>query len=248
MSTTQVPWATSEVIARVQDINDAYSTVVNMDYFPVTINQLPVVNGVRLTATEFKEYIRKNMNNFVDPARGNFTPYNYFGINDTYLWSSPNPNSAVVGIDIPGLWGINDEITDDDGAVIVSRFSNTGWTFTTIFDPKYGQHPVSGNRDFGYMQNANGSYTFFTRGVDRLTYFAVSALERLSRNEQEDGIPFAEADALWESFQDKIANFVNQNGGQAAVALKEIQRPDWQLIKDVIDGRTPLSSLSSDCK
>lgn len=241
MSTTQVPWAKSSVIARVQDINDAYSTVVNMDYFPVTVSQLPVVNGIRLSATEFKEYIRKNMNNFVDSDKGNFTPYNYFGINDTHLWNSSNPNSAVIGIDIPGLGGINDEITDDDGAVIVSKFSNTGWTFTTIYDPKYGQHPVSGNRDFGYMQNTNGSYTFFTRGVDRLTYPAVTALQNLF------GTPFNEADALWISFQNKIANFVNQSGGQAAIAPREIQRPDWQKIKDVIDGKKPLSSLSTDC-
>ncbi|MYY48281.1 hypothetical protein [Elizabethkingia anophelis] len=40
---------TYERIASVQKIDDAYSAVVNMDYFPVTVNQLPIVNGTRLT-------------------------------------------------------------------------------------------------------------------------------------------------------------------------------------------------------
>ncbi|RAV27409.1 hypothetical protein [Sinomicrobium soli] len=67
---------------------------------------------------------------------------------------------AVIGIDIKG---------PDNESVIVSDYNTEKWTFSTIFDPKYGEHPVSGNRDFGYTQNGDGSYTFYTRGVDRLT-------------------------------------------------------------------------------
>lgn len=241
MSTTQVPWAKTEVIAKVQAIDNAYSTVVNMDYFPVTISQLPVVNGNRLTPSQFIEYIRKNINNFVDTDKSEFTPYNYLGINDNSLWQSNNPLNAVVGIDIPGLLGPNDQIFDDDGAVIVSKHSNTGWTFTTIFDPIYGNHPVSGNRDFGYTQNANGTYTFYTRGVDRLTYAFGTALQEVF------GKPFGDADDLWISFQNGVKNFVNNHGGNSQLQSPVIERPNWQKIKDVIDGKLPLSTLSSDC-
>ncbi len=184
---------------------------------------------------------RTNPNNFIDTDKSEFSPYNNLGINDNNLWQSSNPLNAVVGIDIPGLLGPGDTFFDDDGAVIVSKHGSTGWTFTTIFDPIYGSHPVSGHRDFGYTQNANGSYTFYTRGVDRLTYFAVDFLQEYT------GKPFGDADALWASFQDGIMGFVNNHGGNAQVAEQAIQRPNWQQIKDVIDGKEPLSSLSSDC-
>lgn len=40
----------------------------------------------------------------------------------------------------------------DNSSVIVSDYQSDKWTFSTIFDPKYGQHPVSGHRDFGPLQ------------------------------------------------------------------------------------------------
>lgn len=128
-----------------------------------------------------------------------------------------------------------------NGSVIVSHFSTNKWTFSTIFDPKYGMHPVSGHRDFGYTQNPNGSYTFYTRGVDRLTSIDVAVLQALT------GTPFNRADALWTSFIEKIRLFVDQNGGSASRAFVEIERPDWQKVRDVLDGKAPSSTLSKDC-
>ncbi|MFN3802744.1 hypothetical protein [Belliella pelovolcani] len=46
-------------IARLQSINNAYSTVVNMDYFPVTVSQLPTVNGQQMTPEAFLHHIRQ---------------------------------------------------------------------------------------------------------------------------------------------------------------------------------------------
>lgn len=233
------PGITYQMIATVQDINDAYSTVVNMDYFPITVNQLPVVNGQRLTAPQFLEHIRTNINGFVNTNYSEFEPYSWYGVNDAALWNSSNPLNAVIAIDIKG---------PDNGSVIVSKYSSTGWTFTTIYDPKYGTHPVSGNRDFGYTQNANGSYTFYTRGVDRLTEFTGTIFHNATEFFHNKSYPFSQADALWESFQQKITNFVNTHQGQAQIVPAETERPKWQHIKDVIDGKKPLSSLSTDCK
>jgi len=64
---------------------------------------------------------------------------------------------------------------------------------------------VSGTREFGYVANADGSYTFYTRGVDRITQ-SINDLLVESKS-------FNEADNLWESFQAGIQNYANQNGG-----------------------------------
>lgn len=228
-------------VARVQKINDAYSTVVNMDYFPVTVTELPVLNGKKLSPEEFLQYIRKNINTLVNTDLSRFEPYNAYGVNDVNLWNSNNPLGAIVGIDIGKYYGM-----DNNGSVIVSRSGDKGWTFTTIHEPMYGDHPVSGNRDFGFTKNSDGSHTFYTRGVDRLTDWSGEFAQKAM------GIPFDKADNLWRSFQVGIVSYVRQNGGKALwetlTKTEEIERPDWQIIKDVIDGRKPLSLLSTDCE
>lgn len=216
-------------VAKLQDINNAYSTVVNMDYFPITIDKLPP--GV--TAEQLLNHIRTNINSFVDTNYSYFEPYHWNGINDTDLWGSSNPLGAVIGIDIKG---------PDNGSVVVTKYSSNGWTFSTIYDPTYLSHPVSGHRDFGFTKNTNGSYTFYTRGVDRLTSWDGEFFQKFGN------IPFSQADNLWKSLQNKISEYVNSKGGSASVNTPQIKRPDWQTVKDVIDRKKPLSTLSNDCK
>lgn len=229
---------TYERIASVQRIDDAYSAVVNMDYFPVTVDQLPIVNGTRLTPEQFLNYIRTDINNFVDTSYSKFTPYNNYGIDDRALWNSNNPLGSVIKIEIPG----------DPGSVMVTGYNSDKWTFTTVYEPVYQTHPVSGNRDFGFTRNTNGSYTFYTRGVDRLTKMEGTALHNVSKFFTGSSYPLGQADKLWKSFQEKISYFVNHHSGSASVAKEEIERPDWQKVKDVINGKLPLSTLSKDCK
>lgn len=224
-----IPVYTIQDVAKVQKINDAYSSVVNMDYFPIKIDQLPIVNGKRLNPAQFMEYMRKNINSFVNTTYSKFEPYRWHGINDEALWNSSDPLNAMIGIDIAG---------PDNGSFIVSKYNETGWTFTTVYDPKYLKHPVSGNRDFGYTQNTDGSYTFFTRGVDRLTTGFDAGMEKIA---------FFAADELWKSFQQNVKKFVNTNQGNASIGNVEIKRPDWVQVKDVVDGKKPLSTLSTDC-
>jgi hypothetical protein len=217
-------------IASIQKIDDAFSSIVNMDYFPVTISQLPVVNGQRLGPGQFLNYIRTHLNNFTQDDL--FSPYNGFGIDDNATWNSTSPKGAIIGIDLSG---------PDNASVITSYSSTDRWTFTTIFEPKYGEHPVSGNRNFGYTLNDNGSYTFYTRGVDRMTSWDI-AFAQAALN-----IPFSSADNLWETFQNKITAFVQSHSGSASVAQKEIFRPDWEKVKKVLQGKLPLSTLSKNC-
>lgn len=228
----------SAYISKVLDIDNAYSSVVNMDYFSVNVKILPIINGQRATPQQFLNHIRTNINTFVDTKKSKFTAYNHYGVDDHALWNSSNPTGAIVSIDIP----LN------DGSVIVSKYSPNSWTFSTIKDPYNGLHPVSGNREFGYTANADGSYNFYVMGVDRLTDVWGTIAQSAS------GFPFDQADALWTSFQDKIVAFVNDpsNGGTPGAAAKnntdpEPLRPDWVKVINVIDGKQPLSTLSNDC-
>ncbi|KAF5280095.1 hypothetical protein FQR65_LT15085 [Abscondita terminalis] len=66
-----------------------------MDYFPVTVNQLPIINGTRLTPEQFLNHIRTNINNFVDTGYSECTPYNNYGVDDRNLWNSSNPLGAI---------------------------------------------------------------------------------------------------------------------------------------------------------
>lgn len=62
-----------------------------MDYFPVTVTQLPIIDGVRQTPEQFLEYIRKNINSFVDTDYAEFEPYQWCGMDEPALWNSSNP-------------------------------------------------------------------------------------------------------------------------------------------------------------
>lgn len=233
----QIPGYTDNMVARVQNIDDASSTIVNMDYFSVTINQLPTYNGQQFTAGELLKYIRMNLNGLTNGEK-QFHPYNTYGINDVDLWNSTNPKGAIIAIDLPG---------PENGTVITTYSSSDRWTFTTIYEPMYGEHPVSGNRDFGYIHNPNGSYTFYTKGVDRLTSWYHSSFQEIPEMFGQNGIPFSSADALWKSFQNGIKNFVNGNGGNASINIEQTFRPDWNKVKKVIEGKAPLGSLSKNC-
>lgn len=65
--------------------------------------------------------------------------------------------------------------------------------------------------------NTDGSYTFYTRGVDRLTSWDSTAFEKIPEYISEyvggkyvgtkNGVPFTMADNLWISFQNGYNQF-----------------------------------------
>lgn len=224
-------FVSSTYIAMALDINNAYSAVVNMDEFSTTINQLPSINGVQMTPQSLLQYVRVNINNFVNTGLSTFTPYAHGSTFDAALWNSANPTGAVISIAIPF----------NSGSVITSYSAPDQWIFTTIKEPWNGNHPVSGNRTFGYTANPNGSYTFYVRGVDRLTDIWMSMAQ--------SGFvkPFDKADGLWGSFQNGLASFVNTHSGSASVVPPTKYRPNWSDLQAVMKGEKPLSTLSNDC-
>ena len=230
----------------IQYLRDAGGTVVNLDYFSVKVDQLPIDprNGQRFTADGFQDYFRRNINDF---AKGSdFGPYcQIISIcsQETALWNSDDPTGAIMNINIRAF--TEDDVGDflgNDGVVVLSDYQNSHWKFMTLEAPYEYSHPVSGTRQFGYEQNADGSYNFFVRGVDRFT-----------SNTQENvafvigiGNPFKFADELWEGFQDKLTDFINDNGGFSVKNSPSKNRPDWDQIREVLEGKQSINELG--CK
>ena len=218
---------------RVQELEDARGAVVNMDYFSVTV-QLP--EG--MSAAGLFDHVRRNLNDFVDTDISRFDYYPDLP-DERERWLSNDPLSAIFSIKIylsRGGWGPR-----DDGSVIVSGYSPSNWTFTTIETPADWTHPVSGNREFGYWQSGKDSYTFYTRGVDRVTDLVDSWVQS-GGNLRDFDPAFDGGDALWDSFLESIREYVEDGGGKATINGNEGHRVDWNELEDVLTGETPVSS------
>lgn len=111
---------------------------------------------------------------------------------------------------------------------------------STIRTPIDGAHPVSGNRKWGYELNSNGGYTFYvTVATRRLTTGRHELLEYIL------GVPFSQADLLWESYQSKVSAFVNSNSGSASIGNSIKERPDYQRLRDYFEGKITLEQLKA---
>lgn len=238
---SQTGWFTS---AGIQTLNDANNgAVVNMDFFPVTINQMPKkMNGEEYTQKELFDHIRLHINDFFDDLV--FTPVtsSTYGLDESSIWLSNNPLGAILSINI----------LINEGSVVCSNYnSSTGeWIFSTINVPWDGTHPVSGNRAFGYYTDINGKMVIYTRGVDRLTDGTyMDGPNGMAIEVVQQGIAFSQADSKWSNFQNKIRDFVNNEqfpsiyNGSSVVNTPVKYRPNWAKVKDVLKGIRPISDL-----
>lgn len=210
-----------------QELKDGNGTAVNMDEFSVNVS-LP--NSV--SPESILEHIRTNL--LDDLHKAVFQPHPSLS-GETGKWNNQSTSlGSILSIDID----VN------DSSVICIQKSSRSWTFTTIEDPFNYAHPVSGNRQFGFDTNSDGSYTFYTRGVDRMTNF-VEAMGR-------DVIKFAtdidildEANDTWISFQSLIANHVNSIGGSAEINTPITHRPDYDKLASFLSGEISVSELKN---
>lgn len=202
----------------ITEVNDAFGSIVNCDFFPIKIDQLPVVNGQRISQSDFLEYFRGNMNSFVNTSIAQFNPYVYTNgggtVDDSQYWGKPRQDAigAMLSLDM-----------QNDGTVILTDYQNKvsgsvesdHFTVTTMVTPKDEYHPVQGNRRWGiYTNSEGGGFTFYTMGVDRLTNGAM-AMGNAVMTFFTGQSGFEQADVLWRSLQTKMIDFINQNGGNA---------------------------------
>jgi hypothetical protein len=194
---------------------------INLDYYPIQVSAMPVSGNHTMQPNELLEFIRRNMNSFVDqhPDGCKFAPYE--PLIDTNMWAPPFLTmpfpGAVLSIDM-----ISNHINVEDGSVVLSESDSSHWVFTTLWSPNDLGHPVSGNREFGYTPTHAGEFIFYTRGADRVTTWVDEALANTV---------FTAADRLWISFQRRVAEFVNNNGGLAVIPHRLSDRYDWDAVK-----------------
>lgn len=235
------------VLARLDDLGEGWrlqpletptsSPSLNLDYFSVIIDQMPInpSTGVVWTHDDFFSYMRKNINYFVDNTWAEFNP---FSPEDDAIWLSSNPVTAVISIDIFG---------PDNGSVICAQNQSCCWIFSTVKTPNLpgfdGYHPVSGNRQFGYNILSNGSMEIYVKGVDRFLTAEIiggSINPAESRTEKlllylMEYLAFNAADQLWESFQEGVKSYVEEptQQGIATVVDPILLRP--QISQSIIE-------------
>lgn len=218
-----------------QSLKDATGPVINSDFYPVKITQLPT----GMTMATLTEYFRKNLNSFITPGLASFTPYVDAHIDDTQLFNKTGAQSVGALIHISMA---------DDGTVVESDYQSTTnyayYKFSTMASPLDNSHPVSGNREFGVYKDPThtGQYVFYTMGVDRTSDWMFATVNGVIPGYS---IIFNGADKLWKDMQDHMIKYINAHGGQAGFYNKRsyIARPDYSVVKDYIQSKITLAQL-----
>lgn len=193
---------------------------INLDYYPVRVDNPPSSGGHTMTPNELLEHVRRNLGTFVDSVSGcTFDPYD--AAIDNGLWAPPFLTTGWPGA-ILSIGMFTAGILVDRGSVVLAEIGSDHWIFSTLWTPQDQNHPVSGNREWGYAYGSDGALYLYTRGADRCTTFIDDFLAETV---------FVAADVLWRSLQLKLAAFVNANGGSATVYGPSSHRYDWPEIQ-----------------
>lgn len=209
---------------KVQTIDAAVGDL-NLDRYPVAITRFP--NS--WDAPRLLQHFIRNINQFVDTRLTEFIPYDE---SDAQRLVSSNPVGTVIKLDLLG---------PDNAAVVISAVEPQFYIVTTINTPWSGDHPVSGHRQFGYTNEEGGKTTFYTRGADRAT-LGFPGTEHLI---------FLGGEKVWESFQRKLAAFINDNGGVAEIISPFSERFDATAMReefgrfDVAQSLSPALAMST---
>jgi hypothetical protein len=153
--------------AWIQTLQSAKGPVVNMDYYAVTVPIADIPNG--LSVSGYLNHVRTNINNYVNPP----TQCNYYPglIDEEQRWTGSSPLGTVFSITLqPPI---------EEGSVITTAHISSRWVFSTVRTPEDWMHPVSGNREFGAVDNGNGTATFYTKATDRISTLSYSLVDRL---------------------------------------------------------------------
>lgn len=227
------------------------SKTVNLDYYSIRIITMPDLTGddTPATVSEFSDYFKANFS-AISHEDAPFTPLTS---TDSILWASDNSVTTIFTIDIGPT-----SFLGDDGSVICSQDEGCCWIFSTIKTPNWsffdnagtgindGAHPVSGNRQFGYSDNGDGSYTFYTKGADRANIHdflkGISFWGFIPEITEEQEMYNGGAD-LWRGFMDNLEEEVTNGGGTHEPWQETTRRPKTDIILDLIRSSTPIISV-----
>jgi Ca2+-binding RTX toxin-like protein len=179
------------------------------DNYSIVIDEMP--SG--LTPESFLSDIVKDLNKTINNTT--------FDIINKFKRRRRNFGTPEVG-DIYDI----DILGPDNGSVILTRLTNSHFTFSTIETKllETGEHPEYGSREFGFEKNSDGSITFYTRGASRPGNRLIGFVGAPIQNEG------------WTSLIEGIKAEIERRGGQA-------QTP--QIERHWISADSPLNSSSN---
>jgi RHS repeat-associated protein len=192
-----------------QPMSRASGDQTSYDYYSVSISKMPNDMDMGKLFT----HIRNNFSEFKKGA----TTTESFGpskASEGELWNSSNPLTSIMRFVVNPNLCCDMDLIRDGMAVMTTNYNITensmSWVFTPVYSDLNGDfgHPLAGHRQFGLTSNGNGSFTFFTRGIDS----PYGMLDNMMSKDIFEG-----AHQLWTNVMKNISNFVNNNGGSSVV-------------------------------
>ena len=215
---------------RNQPIKEGNVPLANIDYYGVEMTSRPDFNGDGFPDTDAQIY-NAFRNKFTELASGEKEDFQFTC--NVPLNISNNPLTAIMLIKA-GASGFLTNLSADEGAVIVSEFTPTDFTVSTITTDDTGTQPFSGNRQWGYVINDNGNLELFTRAVD------VAKVSDLIRKDPRGDIGCQQndyynvAETTWDNMQQEIADWIDDNGGTFTVIPKVAKRVNKAQIEKLL--------------
>lgn len=244
-----------------QPINTGNAAVANVDYYSVEITANPDFNldGMPDTDTEVFEAYRAN---FTDLASGNKTDFQFscnvpfdldnkadvswtfvpYSQADATIWNSNNPLTTIIAID---AWGdvVFSELISDDGAIMISSYTNQYWIGSTIQTAYTSSQPFSGNRQWGFNTNQSGNLELYARAVDVARVSDIT-LFGPGTNECKEETYYNIGDTTWSNLQEEIKNWVNAYGGQAKIIPRIAIRFDKTKLKELLEKNETIDQIN----
>ena len=214
-------------------LTDATGGVVNMDYFSLTVTRLPG----NMSAIGTFEHMRKSIRRYLDPSYADLEAYpvNNDAAAEWAKWGSNNPLGTVMTFTVK----LNGAPVDDASVVMSDYERGRRWRFSTAWTPEGLGHPVSGTREFGMVDNGDGTWTFYTRGVDRLTSW-VDVVGGAGASVVPGVLgQFESADALWVEMMRRAKRELERFGGAAEENGPVTYRPDWEEFRSYFESGVP---------
>ncbi len=251
-----------------QPLNTGNAAVANVDYYGVKITTNPDFNGdgnPDSNADVYQKY-RENFTELASGGKDNFqfscdVPNNstdtgditwefspYFPV-DATLWNSSNPLTAIflieAGADIPGLYTWLENLSEDDGAIMISAYTPNYWIGSTIATEDSKTQPFSGNRQWGWLVNQNNKLELYARALDvaRVSTFTKYG-NFLSGNECKEDTYYNIGEETWSNLQNEIKEWVNDNGGGAEVIPKTAIRFDKTKLKELLENNETIDQIN----
>jgi hypothetical protein len=232
-----------------QPLSEGNVPLANIDYYSVEITDMPDFDQNDLPDSKFEIYqaFRDRFTDFASGERQNFqftcdVPGNtdntadirwLFEPKDDYnalLFYAENPIGAIFNIEAETS-GFFSGIASDEGAIIISEFTNNDWIGSTITTPSNGSQPFSGNRQWGLITNDFGNLEIYTRAVDVAKVASILNIIPSTDTDCQQSTYYDIASATWRNMLEEIKQWVNNHDGQAEIVQETALKVDKDRIE-----------------